>query len=86
MSGVGREAIETYKDYLSALRDRVAELILNGVTAERVSAELKGWKYAHWGRDKLFPVCVQHVYKDVAWRLRFSLDNPAQIMTRGGPA
>lgn len=86
VSGVGREAIETYKDYLSALRDRVAELILNGVTAERVSAELKGWKYAHWGRDKLFPVCVQHVYKDVAWRLRFSLDNPAQIMTRGGPA
>lgn len=81
--GVGRDAIETYKDYLIALRDRIAELILGGVTAERVAAELKDWKYAHWGREKLFPVCAQHVYKDVAWRLRFRLDNPAQIMTRG---
>ena len=84
--GVGREAIEAYRDYLVVLRDRIAELILNGVTAERVAAELKGWKYAKWGREKLFPVCAQHVYKDVAWRLRFSLDNPAQIMTGAGPA
>jgi hypothetical protein len=82
VQGAGREAIEAYRDYLVVLRDRVAELILNGVTAERVAAELKGWKYAKWGRRKLFPVCAQHVYKDVAWRLRFSLDNPAQIMTR----
>lgn len=82
LKGVGREAIETYKDYLVVMRDRIAELILNGVTAERVAGELAGWKYAGWGRGKLFPVCAQHVYKDVAWRLRFSLDNPAQIMTR----
>jgi glyoxylase-like metal-dependent hydrolase (beta-lactamase superfamily II) len=82
LQGVGREAIETYRDYLVVLRDRIAELILNGVSAERVATGLKGWKYDKWGREKLFPVCAQHVYKDVAWRLRFSLDNPAQIMTR----
>lgn len=82
VKGVGREAIDAYKDYLMVLRERMAELILNGVSADRIAAELKGWKYAAWGREKLFPVCAQHVYKDVAWRLRFSLDNPSQIMTR----
>ena len=84
VKGVGREAIDTYRDYLVVLRERIAELILNGVTAERLAAELKGWKYGNWGRENLFAVCAQHVYKDVAWRLRFSLDNPAQIMTRAG--
>lgn len=84
VKGVGREAIESYRDYLIVLRGRIAELILNGVTAERVAPELEGWKYAKWGRGKLFPVCAQHVYKDVAWRLRFSLDDPAQIMTQAG--
>jgi hypothetical protein len=82
VKGVGRETIETYRDYLVVLHDRIAELVLNGVTAERVVAELKGWNYANWGREKLFAVCAQHAYKDVVWRLRFSLDNPAQIMTR----
>jgi cyclase len=80
--GVGKDAIETYKDYLVELRRRLTELIANGVTQEQVAAELKDWKYARWGRDELFPVCAQHVYKDVAWRMRFSLDNEAQIMTR----
>jgi cyclase len=84
VQGVGREAIEAYRDYLTVLRDRVTELILNGVTEERVAAELQGWKYAEWGREELFPVCAQHVYKDVAWRMRFSLHNPSQIMTRAG--
>jgi cyclase len=84
VKGLGREAIETYKDYLVVLRGRITELILNGVTADRVAAELEGWKYAEWGREQLFPVCAKHVYKDVAWRLRFSLDNPSQIMTRAG--
>lgn len=84
MKGVGREAIETYKDYLVVLRARITELVLNGVTAERVAAELKGWKYAEWGREQLFPVCAQHVYKDVAWRMRFSLYNESQILTRAG--
>jgi cyclase len=82
VKGLGRQAIETYKDYLVVLRDRITELILNGVTPDRVAAELRGWKYDEWGRAELFPVCAQHVYKDVAWRMRFSLDNPAQIMTR----
>jgi cyclase len=84
VKGVGREAIETYKDYLVVLRERIAELILNGVTADRIATELEGWKYAEWGREQLFPVCAQHVYKDVAWRLRFSLSNESQIMTRAG--
>jgi cyclase len=82
VKGRGRDAIETYKDYLVVLRARITELILNGVTADRAAEALKGWKYAEWGREQLFPVCAQHVYKDVAWRLRFSLDNPSQIMTR----
>jgi hypothetical protein len=50
-----------------------------------VAAELAGWKYAQWGRAQLFPVCAQHVYKDVAWRTRFSLENESQIITRAGP-
>jgi cyclase len=84
LKGVGREAIETYKDYLVVLRGRITELIFNGVTADRVAAELAGWKYAEWGREQLFPVCAQHVYKDVAWRMRFSLYNESQITTRAG--
>jgi len=84
VKGVGREAIESYKDYLVVLRARIAELIMNGVTADRVAAALHDWKYAKWGRQQLFPVCAQHVYKDVEWRLRFSLRNPSQIMTRPG--
>jgi hypothetical protein len=64
------------------LRARIVELISNGVTEEHVAAELEGWKYAEWGREELFPVCAQHVYKDVAWRMRFSLDNKSQIITR----
>jgi cyclase len=83
VQGVGREAIETYRDYLVVLRDRVMELIQDGVSEEGVAADLQGWKYAEWGRAELFPVCARHVYKDVAWRMRFRLDNPAQIMTRG---
>jgi glyoxylase-like metal-dependent hydrolase (beta-lactamase superfamily II) len=82
VKGVGRSAIETYRDYLVVLRDRITELIGNGVTQDRIAAELDGWKYADWGRKELFAVCAEHVCRDVAWRMRFSLDNPAQIMTR----
>jgi hypothetical protein len=82
VKGIGRQAIETYKDYLIELRARIAELIGNGVPPDQVAAELAGWKYHEWGRAELFPVCAEHVYKDVAWRMRFSLHNPAQIMTR----
>jgi cyclase len=81
VKGIGKQAIDTYRDYLVELRTRITELIGNGVTPERVAAELAGWKYSNWGRAELFPVCARHVYKDVAWRMRFSLDNPAQIMT-----
>jgi cyclase len=82
VKGIGRQAIETYMDYLVELRARITELIGNGVTAEHVAAELAGWKYHDWGRAELFPVCAEHVYKDVAWRMRFSLHNSSQIMTR----
>jgi glyoxylase-like metal-dependent hydrolase (beta-lactamase superfamily II) len=82
LKGVGREAIETYRDYLIELRARITALIDEGVGPDRIAQALDGWKYAHWGRAELFPVCAQHVYKDVAWRMRFSLDNEAQIMTR----
>jgi cyclase len=85
VKGVGSAAIDTYRDYLVVLRARIAELISNGVTEEHVAAELEGWKYAEWGREELFPVCAQHVYKDVAWRMRFSLDNKSQIITRTEP-
>lgn len=82
LRGVGRGAIETYRDYLVVLRDRIRELIANGIAPQRMAAELAGWKYAEWGRAELFPVCVEHVYKDVGWRMRFSLSNEAQILTR----
>ena len=82
VKGIGKQAIDTYRDYLVELRARITELIGNGVTPQRIAAELADWKYGHWGREELFPVCAEHVYKDVAWRMRFSLDNPAQIMTR----
>lgn len=82
VKGVGKQAIDIYRDYLVVLRARITELIGNGVTPDRIAAELEGWKYGNWGRAELFPVCAEHVYKDVAWHMRFSLDNPAQIMTR----
>jgi glyoxylase-like metal-dependent hydrolase (beta-lactamase superfamily II) len=82
LKGVGREAVETYRDYLIELRARITALIGEGVGPDRIAQALAGWKYGHWGRAELFPVCAQHVYKDVAWRMRFSLDNEAQIMTR----
>lgn len=82
LKGMGREAIETYRDYLTELRARITELIAEGVGEDRIAQALEGWKYASWGREELFPVCARHVYKDVAWRMRFSLDNEAQIMTR----
>jgi cyclase len=82
LQGVGRGAIETYRDYLVVLRDRIGELIADRLPPERMANELAGWKYAEWGRAELFPVCVEHVYKDVLWRRRFSLTNEAQILTR----
>ena len=80
--GVGRDVIETYKDYLVVLRGRITELIRNGVAEDSIATELAGWKYAEWEREPLFPVCARHVYRDVVWRMRFSLDNESQIITR----
>lgn len=72
---VGREATEAvaeYRDYIAILQTRILDMFKNGRTLDEIKAEFKGWKYENWGRPHLFPVCIEHVYKDVVWRSRFS--------------
>ena len=73
IKGVNAEAIETYKHYTASLRDRIAEMINNGVAVEQMEAELQDWQYKDWKRPQLFPICIGHVYKDVLWRSRFQV-------------
>ena len=73
LTGVNKEAIETYKHYTISMRDRIAELIGNGVSPDQLANEFKDWEYKDWGRPHLLPVCIQHVYKDYIWRTRFDI-------------
>ncbi|MDH3443272.1 MAG: MBL fold metallo-hydrolase [Deltaproteobacteria bacterium] len=66
------EAVAIYRDYISILQCRVSDMFNNGRTLDAIKADFKGWKYESWGRSHLFPVCLEHVYKDVVWRSRFS--------------
>ena len=73
IKGINKEAIETYKDYTISLRDRIMELVDNGVSSDQLEGEFKDWQYKDWGRPHLLPICIQHVYKDVVWRTRFDI-------------
>lgn len=66
-----REAVATYRDYVGILQSRISEMHRDGRSFEEIKAAFTGWKYETWGRPQLFPVCVEHVYKDVVWRSRF---------------
>jgi len=65
------EAVATYRDYVGILQTRVLAMHRDGRSLEEIKADFAGWKYEKWGRPQLFPVCVEHVYKDVTWRSRF---------------
>jgi len=71
--GQGTETIAVYRDYVITLREEVDRLIEQGSGLDEIKKGLENWKYADWGRQHLFPVCVEHVYKDVVWRNRFRL-------------
>jgi hypothetical protein len=72
IKGLNREVIETFKDYLITLSDRIAELIGNGVASERLQAELQDWAYYTWARPTRIPFMLENVYQDVKWRGRFT--------------
>jgi len=65
------EAVATYRDYVGILRTRISDMHRDGRSLEEIKADFAGWQYENWGRPHLFPVCVEHVYKDVVWRSRF---------------
>ena len=69
----GREAVAVYRDYVVTLQREVCRLHTAGLGLDEIKEQLRDWKYAHWGRNRLFPVCIEHVYRDVVWRKRFSL-------------
>ena len=71
VQGVNIEVITTYKDYVVSLRDRVTELIENGVTLDQMEAELHDWTYKDWAGAKKFGISIEHIYKDAIWRERF---------------
>jgi len=71
--GQGVETIAIYRDYLVTLRDEVRRMVGEGLRLDETTKGLENWKYADWGRQHLFPMCVEHVYKDVVWRNRFRL-------------
>ena len=72
--GQGRETIAIYRDYVVTLRREVDRMLGEGSSLEEMKERLAAWKYAAWGRQHLFPVCVDHIYKDVVWRRRFRLE------------
>ncbi|MEX2452076.1 MAG: MBL fold metallo-hydrolase [Rhodospirillales bacterium] len=72
IKGLNNEVIETFKDYLITLSDRIAELIGNGIPSERLQAELQEWEYYAWARPTRIPFMVENVYQDVKWRGRFT--------------
>ena len=71
--GQGTETIAIYRDYVVTLRQEVNRLLSQGLNLDQIKQGLSSWKYVDWGRQHLFPVCVEHVYKDVIWRNRFRL-------------
>jgi glyoxylase-like metal-dependent hydrolase (beta-lactamase superfamily II) len=72
--GQGTETIAIYRDYVVTLRREVERMLTAGSSLDEIKGRLENWKYADWGRQHLFPVCVDHVYKDVMWRRRFRLE------------
>ncbi|MEQ8193644.1 MAG: MBL fold metallo-hydrolase [Rhodospirillales bacterium] len=72
IKGLNSEAIETFKNYLITLSDRIAELIGNGIPPERLQDELQDWEYYTWARPTRIPFMVENVYQDVKWRGRFT--------------
>lgn len=71
--GQGTETIAIYRDYIVTLRREVDRMLTEGSSLDEIKARLAAWKYAAWGRQHLFSVCVEHVHKDVMWRKRFRL-------------
>jgi glyoxylase-like metal-dependent hydrolase (beta-lactamase superfamily II) len=65
------QAVATYREYVAILQSRILDMVKSGLSLEQIKADFKEWKYQTWGRSQLFPVCVEHVYKDVVWRSRF---------------
>jgi len=71
--GTAAETIATYRDYVSDLHERIADMASSGLGVDKIKTKFGDWKYKDWGRPQLLPIAIEHVYKDFLWRTRFQV-------------